>query len=45
MPRLLPILSPGVTLFAARRDGRLACAQHWVAERGYRLAAFPGGAP
>ena len=30
---------------AASRDGRLACAQHWAAERGYRLTAFPEGAP
>lgn len=27
----------------ARRDGSLACVEHWARERGWRLATGPGG--
>jgi hypothetical protein len=28
----------------ARQDGRLACAEHWARERGYRVTTSPQGA-
>lgn len=46
-PRLLRLVfrQRNAEELAASRDGRLACAEHWAAERGYRLTAFPEAAP
>lgn len=44
-PRLLRLLfrQRNAEEVEARADGRLACAEHWAGERGYRLTTAPAG--
>lgn len=44
-PRLLRLLfrQRNAEEIEARQDGRLACAEHWARERGYRLTTIPAG--